>query len=364
MAVALTNLRYLVPTLARIGRRNKVMASLYRFLFPARNAHLNELRRMILGFMATRRLHAAARLELADIVAVEPKSLEELAQRTGAHLPSLERLVADLAIDGVLSIGKDLRVGPPPLSDLLRRDHPQSFRPMVLELASPHIQEAWNELEHTVLTGESAFEKAHGVDFWEFHASHPEVAENFNEFMVKWSYHRHQATANAYDFSTIETMVDVGGGVGGYLAHFARSNPSLKGVSFDQPYVEENAKRYLASQGVDHRCTFVAGDFFKSIPGDADLYFLAHVLHDWPDDQAIAILQSCRRAMKPESKLLIEERFGADGTGKSLAMMVTFGQAKNRSEEELRELIDKSGLKLKRVIPTSSDSTLLEAELP
>lgn len=322
-----------------------------------------ELRRMTLGFMATRRLYVAARLGLADIVAVEPKSLEELAQRIGAHLPSLERLVADLIIDGVFSIGDDQRVCSTSLSDLLRRDHPQSFRPMVLELASPHIQMAWNELEHTILTGEPAFERAHGLNFWEYYSSHPKVAENFNEFMVRWSRHRHQATADAFDFSSVNTIVDVGGGIGGYLAHIARLHPQLRGFLFDQPHVMRTAEEYLAAHGVDDRCTFVSGNFFKSLPEGADLYFLAHVLHDWADDQANAILQTCRRVMKPTSRLLIEEPFGVAGTGRSLVMMVNFGQAKDRTEEEFRKLINDSGLKLNRIIPTDSDSTLLEAEL-
>ncbi|MDA1035608.1 MAG: methyltransferase [Chloroflexi bacterium] len=321
------------------------------------------LRGLVLGFMATHRLYVAARLGVADILAAGPMALTDLAQSTGAHLSAFERLVDGLVADGVLARQVNGDLAPTPISDLLRRDHPASFRPMVLDLAGPHAQIAWTELEHTIKTGEPAFDRAHGVTMWEYHAAHPDIAANFNEFMVKWSHDRHQAVVDAYDFSGIATLADVGGGMGGYLSHIAKSYPSLKGILFDQPSLEQSANDYLKAQGVDDRCAFVGSSFFDSVPEGADAYFLAHVLHDWADDEVRAILRNCHRAMKPTDRLLIEEVLAVAGSGGNMVMMVNFGEAKNRTESEFRKLVEESGFKLTRTVPTTGDSTILEARL-
>ena len=320
-----------------------------------------KLRGLVLGFTATHRLYVAARLEIADILAEGPKTLAELARRTNTHPSAFERLIGGLVADGILTRHEDGRVISTPMCDLLRRDHPASFRPMVLDLAGPHAQIAWTELEHTIMTGEPSFDRAHGVSMWEYHAAHPEVAANFNEFMVKWSHYRHQAVVNAYDFSGIATLADIGGGIGGYIATIAKSYPAMKGVLFDQPSLEQTANDYLKTQGVDDRCRFVGGSFFESVPDGADAYFLAHILHDWPDAEVHSILETCRRAMKPSSRLLVEEVLAVAGDAGNMVMMVNFGEAKNRTEEEFRKLIEESGFKLNRVVPTQGDSTILEA---
>ncbi|RWJ05465.1 MAG: methyltransferase, partial [Mesorhizobium sp.] len=51
----------------------------------------------------------------------------------------------------------------------------------------------------------------------------------------------------------------------------------------------------------------VAGDFFVSVPEGADAVVLKWILHDWDDDTNIRILKTCRRAMRPDGKLLVLE---------------------------------------------------------
>ncbi|WP_449479657.1 methyltransferase [Streptomyces rochei] len=42
-------------------------------------------------------------------------------------------------------------------------------------------------------------------------------------------------------------------------------------------------------------------------PGGADAYVLKHIVHDWPEEQALRILRNVRAAIKPGGKLLIAE---------------------------------------------------------
>ena len=84
---------------------------------------------------------------------------------------------------------------------------------------------------------------------------------------------------DAYDFSGIGTLADIGSGIRGYIAHIVESHPAMKGILFDQPALDSSANDYLKAKGVADRCGFVGGSFFDSVPEGADAYYLAHILH-------------------------------------------------------------------------------------
>src|SRR5208282_1099978 len=115
------------------------------------------------------------------------------------------------------------------------------------------------------------------------------------------------AVAAAYDFSAFGTVVDVGGGNGALLIGILKANPDLRGIVFDQPHAAEKATANIAAAGLQSRCQAIGGDFFKSVPPNCDAYLLKHVIHDWNDERALAILKNCHRVMGPHSKLLIVE---------------------------------------------------------
>lgn len=113
----------------------------------------------------------------------------------------------------------------------------------------------------------------------------------------------------------------------------------------------------------------MAGDFFKSVPGGADAYVLKHVIHDWNDERAVAILKNCHRAMNPNSKLLIVEgiyppRIDQSDAGQGPArndvnMLVCTG-GQQRSEAEFRSLYDAAGFRLTKIVPTPARVCVIE----
>jgi O-methyltransferase domain len=48
-------------------------------------------------------------------------------------------------------------------------------------------------------------------------------------------------------------------------------------------------------------------DFFRRVPSGGDAYILKWIVHDWNDEQCVAILRNCRKAASPASKLLTVE---------------------------------------------------------
>jgi 2,7-dihydroxy-5-methyl-1-naphthoate 7-O-methyltransferase len=56
---------------------------------------------------------------------------------------------------------------------------------------------------------------------------------------------------------------------------------------------------------VAERVTAVGQSCFDPLPARADLYLLKNVLGDWPDREAMAILQRCAEAARPAGRILV-----------------------------------------------------------
>jgi len=241
----------------------------------------------------------------------------------------------------------------------------------VMLFAGEKIQDAWKELEYCVRTGEPAFRKeSPDADPFSLMAQDPESTKLFDEAMATFAPMVSAAVAAAYDFSVFGAVVDVGGGNGALLIGILKANPNLRGIVFDQPHAAKSATEKIAAEGLSSRCEAVGGDFFKEVPKGADAYVIKHVIHDWNDERAIAILKNCHRAMGPNGKLLIVEgvyppRIDQSDVSRGAAandvnMLVNTG-GRQRSEVEFRALYDASGFKLTRIVPTPARVCVIEA---
>lgn len=112
-------------------------------------------------------------------------------------------------------------------------------------------------------------------------------------------------TVKVYDFSAFGVVVDVGGGHGTLLAAILAKHPQIRGVLFDLPHVVEDAGAVLRAAGVGDRCEIVGGSFFEAVPAGGDAYVLQTVIHDWDNEPSVRILQTCRRSMGKDAKLLL-----------------------------------------------------------
>jgi SAM-dependent methyltransferase len=228
------------------------------------------------------------------------------------------------------------------------------------------VWQAYGELMYSVKTGGIAHDKVQGMSSFEFFEKNEEVGKIFNRAMTNLSLLSAPAIVEAYDFSSIGKLVDIAGGHGRLLAAILKANPHLQGVLFDLPFVIENAGELLESEGVATRTEKVSGDFFESVPADADAYMMKHIIHDWDDQSSIKILQNIHRAMNEDGKVLIVEMVVPVGNAPSPAkgldiVMLTIEGGKERTEKEYRELLDAAGLRLTRIIPTRSPFSIVEA---
>ena len=311
-------------------------------------------------------VYVAAKLGIADQLASGPKTAAEIAGTVGAHSQSLYRLMRTCAGLGILTEREGQRFALTPLGELLRSEHPASIRSTFLTFGGPLISGPLDQLEHSVRTGETSFEKAFGMGPFDYLSKHPDEARQFSETMVGFHGMEPPAVAAAYDFSSVGKIVDVGGATGNLLATILARHPEPQGVLFDLPHVVADAPALLASRGVISRVSIEAGSFFESVPAGADAYLLSHIIHDWSEEKCLAILANCRKAMKPSARLLIIEMVLPPGDamhpGKLLDMvMLAIPGGTERTESEYGALLAKAGFRLSRVVPTASAASVVEA---
>jgi SAM-dependent methyltransferase len=314
----------------------------------------------------TQALAVAAEFGIADQLASGPRSVEELAAATQTHAPSLHRVLRALASVGVFAETEPQRFTLTPLAELLRRDAPGSQRAMAIMMGG-EFHATWGELLHSARTGEPGFHHRFGSPFFEYMQQHPDRHAIYDAAMQGVHGGETEPMIAAYDFSHHATVADIGGGNGSTLATLLQRHPKLQGILFDLPDVAKRAGEEFACAGVADRCRIVGGDFFKGVPAGADACVLRHVLHDWQDDEAIAILRNCRAALPPEGRVLVVEFVlppgNAPGFGKWLDLMMLLVAGRERTEAEFRRLFAAAGLELKRTLPTTAEVCVLEAEV-
>ena len=146
--------------------------------------------------------------------------------------------------------GDDRRISNTPLSQLLRADVPGSLRDLVLLFGDETSWRSWEGILHAVRTGEAPFEHLYGEKFFDYLQAHPDTAAMFDRAMASASSTTNAAVMEAYDFSGLDTLVDVAGGVGSALCSILKATPGLRGIVFDLPHVGERARTFIAAAGI------------------------------------------------------------------------------------------------------------------
>lgn len=309
---------------------------------------------------------SAAQLGIADAIGDDTKSVEEIAQATQTHAPSLYRLLRCLASVGIFTEVEPHRFAIAPAGQYLRSDNPQTLRYWVMMHASPWHLQFTDKMFDNVKDNQPAVTHAFGINnLYEYFDRDGEAGELFNKAMVNLTLNFHLPLLRKYDFSRFTKVVDLAGGQGALIAEILKANPHLKGVLFDLPQAVEQAADFLASQGVADRCERVGGDMFESIPTGADLYTISYSIIDCSDESAIALLKSIRRAMADNAKLLVIDSIIPSGDefhwGKWLDLEVmSIGKGGARTEEEFRELFQKGGFQLVNIISAGTPVSGME----
>jgi O-methyltransferase domain/Dimerisation domain len=332
--------------------------------------HAPGLSQLLRGSLVTQLIYVAATLGVADLLDDSPKSSRELAAALGVDPEALYRVLRALASIGIFEETDPRRFALTALAQPLRTDVPGSLRASAMLYGERWWWLACGDLLHSVATGQPAFDHVHGKPLFAYLDDTTAAAAIFNDHQTNMTRQDATAVVSAYGFTECTRIVDVGGGHGALTAAILKACPWTSAVLFDQPAVIEGAKQRLRTEGVTDRCTFIAGDFFESVPEGGDAYVLKDIVHDWDDGRASAILHNCRRTMvrtpAVATKLLVVEKVIPPGNapfpGKltDITMLLVTG-GRERTATEYEVLLNGAGFALTRIVTTSSPASVIEA---
>ncbi|KAI3945852.1 hypothetical protein MKW98_023126 [Papaver atlanticum] len=245
-----------------------------------------------------------------------------------------------------------------PSSKWLLRDSKFDLSPFVLAQLDPWLLKPWQYVGNCVREGGSPFNKAHGVEVWDFSLANPQFNNIFNDSMRCAT----EIIINAMLVKYKDGFV--GGGTGTMIAEIVKANPHIRGINFDLPHVVATAPEH---QGVEH----VGGDMFVHI-AEADAVIMKWILHDWGDEDCVKILSNCHKAIarKKNGKVIIVEcELRPDGDGSfdnmglvfDLVMIAHTSGGKERTEVEWKMLLNNAGFPRCNVIQIPAFPSIIEA---
>jgi hypothetical protein len=330
-------------------------------------AAVGQVMGLALAYLVSRSLHVATELGIADHLAAGPLDAHALAARSGGKPEPLRRLLRTLASHGVFAEDAQGRFALNAAASLLRQG---VMRDGVLLCGEVTGDGSWwnavGALRESVTSGEPAFERQHGMGFFDYMRTRPDCATWFDRGMATFAAAENPAVAAAYDFRDFEHVVDIGGGQGGLLAQVLARHPAIHATLFDLPHVVADPAELRACAPAAGRWQGVAGDFFDAVPPGADAYLLKRIVHDWGDDACVRLLRRCREAMRGDARLLIVDAVVPPGNEPHPAkvmdiLMMVFAGGRERTRDEFEALLSQAGLRLTRVLPTASTLSIVEA---
>lgn len=337
-------------------------------------------------------------LNILDYLPLDGDSIDysSLARRAGVPEGQLKSVSRMAAVNGFLEESKSSpgQIGHTRASKLLVQEECfMSWARWMLNYSMPvalKFADATRTWPGTEAKNEVAFNLALDTNdnFFDYLKKTPDLTALFSGYMRSvtasrpWSLHH---AVESFDWASLPEgakVVDVGGSHGQLCVQVAQEFEHLQFIVQDLPEAIETAKNSFDGDDniaatVKSRIRFMAHDFFKPQPlVDAHVYFLRMIIHDWPDKDALVILQHLRNVLQHNRAariVIMDTVLPQPGTTTVLheqrlrirdLMMRQVFNSKEREMEEWISLLQQAGLKLTETkMPEDSVMGLLTAQL-
>ncbi len=315
------------------------------------------------AFWQSRALHAAAELDIATHLGDATLSAAELASRCASHPDATYRLLRMLAANGVFTESAPQQFRNNPLSDRLRRDHPECVRAMILMHNSGTMSRPWYEqMVPDLRTGQTPFESVHGTPLYQYMEQHPEFDALFAQAMASVDALTGDYFAQDFDWGQFHRVFDIGGSRGDKSIALLRHHPHLTAVVVDRPGVIAEAEahwRQRQQAALLPRVQFQAQDLLVAIPparDEKDIYLLSAVFHGLGEEEAVQVLRNLRQAAGTTGarvalmELMLPE-CGADPMAAAFDMQMWINtRGRERTDSEWQQLCAQGAWQLEEVV--------------
>jgi hypothetical protein len=307
----------------------------------------------ILGRWKSQILYSGVKLGIFESVSTVPKHTSEIAQELGLDSSLSYRLLRALASIGFLNEGEDQRFSITPMGELVRKDHPQTLRGVILLEEGTEHYAIWKHLADMIKDGkQDGFMREFGVRIFDYVLQNAAYREVFNYAMSSYSATHTELVLEAlkgYDFSKIKSLCDIGGGHGHLICNILQEHPQLRGTVLElESTIKDKELLWAEKMGIADRCKYVAGDMFEEVPR-SDAYIMKMILHDWNDEECVKILSNIQKASPAGGRVLIVEHVvpGPETPHFSklfdIHMMCAL-TGRERTEKEYAALLQRAGL--------------------
>ncbi len=348
---------------ALIGsRRFRRWALRFPVTRPFARRHTRALFDLCAGFVYSQVLQATVQLDLLEVLAsIGPAPVGRIAQRIGLGDAAARTLLQAAASLDLVDQRRHGHYALGPLGIVLRDE------PGVVAMVRHHEMLYRDLADPVALLRDRRPEAGELARFWTY-ARNPDAGAldearicAYSDLMAQSQAFIAEEVLDAYPVGRHRRMLDVGGGLGAFLAAAAERTPDLELALFDLPAVADRARNTLGDRGLGSRLTVTGGDFRRDpLPTGADLLTLVRVVHDHDDDAAFALLCACRRALPEGGTLLLAEPMADTAAAQPMGhayfglYLLAMGSGRPRTAEELGSMLRRAGFARVRPAPTRS----------
>lgn len=287
-------------------------------------------------------LQAGVRLEIFSHIGRHSLSATEIAVKAETDERATELILNALAAIGLIDKKASLYTNTQFAETFLVKTSPNYMGHIILH--HHHILDGWAQLDTAVATGRPVEKRSYGAEI---------ERESFLMGMFNLAMGLAPQIAKLIDLSKCRHLLDLGGGPGTYAIHFCLANPLLQATIYDRETTKPFAEQTVASFGLSERIQFKSGDFtIDPISGGPyDAAWLSHILHSNGQESCQEIIAKTVAGISPGGIVLIHDfildnnkdhpEFGALF---SLNMLINNPQGRSYSEEEIRAMMQKSGI--------------------
>ena len=293
--------------------RDSDNASLHSGAGEASRDHLG-----VITFLSTewdaRAIRAALDFGLIDALQRSPATIEDIRQTTGATPRGLDLLIELLIVNRVVTrLGDRLELTAGfrqvlPFRDLLEA------RIAFADVVWPDFHGLFNALLTDVPQFMARSQTFNLFRYDRCFARTPEnraATEAWTRFTTCLTRYEAPAALDEIELQGVADIIDLGGNTGEFALAFCRRKPALRATVVDLPVVCDIGREHLARCAPNEatRIRFWPGDMRRdALPEAADLVAFKSVLHDWPEADALRLIDRARDLVQPGGLLMIFER--------------------------------------------------------
>lgn len=299
---------------------------------------------------------------IAEKLASGPKTVEELAEGTDINTDRLHRLLSQLEFTGQFHFDKD--------SSKWAHNEVSSYLtdPIVKNYVrmrfSPIILESFTKFKEILCSNKNSMELRNLPPVFEFIKHDLPFLESFQGWMKSLTDFTKDDVLSSIDLSETNNLLDVGGGDGTFAMSLLEKYPEKKFGVLERPESEIICKKNIESKGLNEKIQTFKGNFLEYVPEGFDAISMKHILHDWPSDACVNILNNCRKVLSNGNKLFIidcvlnrNSPYFRWQITTDINMMTLFS-ARERTKIEFEELLNKTGFRLVKISDAKFDNVI------